>query len=223
MTDTTGLPKKKDVNILITAIAGPYAYADDAPYIRTLLKDYGINDANSGGFTPLMAAALGKPKIARMLVGEGALVDKRNSTDDYTALMYAARNGQADTVLSLIGSGADVNAANIHGETPLMLAASRGNVDIVRALIDGGADIGRKNLKGETALMCTERFQRVMPKSSAHFPETIGLLSAAKRQAEADIEKRRAAEAARRLENLKQLKARQPQKSLLKMPGPRKP
>ncbi|MCF8330897.1 MAG: ankyrin repeat domain-containing protein [Bacteroidales bacterium] len=59
---------------------------------------------------------------------------------DY-ALMDAAWNGNADSVIYLIKSGADVNVKNDYSqETPLIYAAQQGHLDVVKILLHNGAD-----------------------------------------------------------------------------------
>jgi len=53
----------------------------------------------------------------------------------------AVTRGDVETVRQLLGSGADVNARDRHGQTALMLAAHRGYREIVETLVEGGADL----------------------------------------------------------------------------------
>lgn len=70
-----------------------------------------------------------------------------------TALMAAARQGDADLVRGLLALDADVNAADRRGRTPLTYAAWSGDEETVRVLLDRGADIDRQSENGWTALM----------------------------------------------------------------------
>jgi len=71
-----------------------------------------------------------------------------------TALLNnAVKKNEVQTVQSLIGQGADVNAKNEHGWPPLALAASDGNVEVVRLLIQAGAAVdATEGENGGTAL-----------------------------------------------------------------------
>lgn len=53
----------------------------------------------------------------------------------------AVTRGDVETVRQLLGSGADVNARDRHGQTALMLAAHRGYREMVETLVEGGADL----------------------------------------------------------------------------------
>lgn len=73
------------------------------------------------------------------------------SEEDFTRislLMYAAKRGDVELVVTLLAAGADVNAASWEGWSTgearwsaLAFAASGGNADVVRALINAGADV----------------------------------------------------------------------------------
>ena len=56
------------------------------------------------------------------VLAAGADVNIKNN-ENYTALMYGAKEGNVNIVKMMIGSGADVNTTNIHGSTPLTIAA----------------------------------------------------------------------------------------------------
>jgi hypothetical protein len=106
-------------------------------------------------FEDLHRAALqGRTSIVEELVSSGLNV---NGADSYgrTALMFAAFNGQIETVTKLIELGADVNARGkgaFEWQTPLVSAAMKGHTEVVVKLIEKGADVGAKDKYGETAL-----------------------------------------------------------------------
>lgn len=79
-------------------------------------------------------------------------IDKRNDCGE-TALITAAREGDTEKVLALIGKGANVNARNWQGHTPLLLAVERGCTRMALILIANGADINDKDYYGHTHLM----------------------------------------------------------------------
>lgn len=64
----------------------------------------------------------------------------------------AIASGQAETVRSYLGRGANPNARDGSGATALLLAASRGRQDICEILIDHGADTSASDNAGRTVL-----------------------------------------------------------------------
>jgi ankyrin repeat protein len=70
-----------------------------------------------------------------------------------TALLYAARNGCADCVASLVGAGADVNVPTPEGVTPLMIALDNDHNDVAALLLDRGANPHVADWWGRTALL----------------------------------------------------------------------
>lgn len=81
-----------------------------------------------------------------------------NARDQHgqTALMNAARDGQASIVRLLVARGADLNHHAKYGLTALMLAVIRGHTEVVRVLVEAGADLtpaatGTPGFHGKTA------------------------------------------------------------------------
>jgi uncharacterized protein len=82
--------------------------------------------------------------------------------DGTTALHWAVRSDDVDTVDLLIRAGANVKAANREGVTPMQLAAVNGNAAIIEKLIKAGADVNASLSKfGDTALMLAARTGRM--------------------------------------------------------------
>jgi ankyrin repeat protein len=53
----------------------------------------------------------------------------------------ATRSGNLDTVVSLLQSGANVNALDRYNQTALMHAAHRGDLPLVKLLVENGAEL----------------------------------------------------------------------------------
>ncbi len=123
-----------------------------------------VNGKNDSGQTPLHWACSGKNiEWAKYLLERGA---DANIGDNYgnVPLRYlvkdAARYEQGfDDVVAkdtmkmidlLIENGANVDAKDIHGETPLYVAALYGGIDVFKYLIEHGADINIKNNDGKS-------------------------------------------------------------------------
>ena len=57
-----------------------------------------------------------------------------------TALLYAARDGQADAAMALLDGGANIDQVSGDGSSPLLAAAMNGHFDLVLRLLERGAD-----------------------------------------------------------------------------------
>jgi ankyrin repeat protein len=112
------------------------------------------------GETPLMASArAGRVDAVRLLLAKGADVNKVDTLQEQTALMWAAAEGHTAVVNALLEAGAKPNLqAHLTtitdrrhadhptgGFTALMWAARNGHDETVRALVKGGADLNLKN------------------------------------------------------------------------------
>ena len=64
---------------------------------------------------------------------------------DRTPLHYAANNGHAAVLATLIAARANVNAQDFYNLTPLHLAADNGHAAVVPALVAAGADVNAKD------------------------------------------------------------------------------
>lgn len=108
----------------------------------------------------LDAARRNDPTAALQLIKKGANV-RATTSDNTTALHWAAHHGQLELVKRLIKARADVNARNDYGSTPLQEAAVRGDADIIAALLKAGAGANTANDEGETVLMTVARTGRM--------------------------------------------------------------
>lgn len=72
----------------------------------------------------------------------------------FTPLHFAAQERAADVARVLLDHGADVDRANVHGNTPLFTAVfnSRGDGSVIGLLRAHGADPLRENDSGRTPL-----------------------------------------------------------------------
>jgi len=88
------------------------------------------------------AAKRGDLEMVQQLLGTRIMLNAINDVDDtgFTAVMYAAKVGDATILKLLIDNGAEVNSQNIAGATALMLASKYGHLGTVKALVAAGAD-----------------------------------------------------------------------------------
>ncbi|MDR0734236.1 MAG: ankyrin repeat domain-containing protein, partial [Elusimicrobiota bacterium] len=77
----------------------------------------------------------------------------RRDEDNLTPALYAARNGDAQSMTFLGKAGADLNAKDDSGKTPLIIAVDAGDRPLVRGLLALKANITEKDNAGRTALM----------------------------------------------------------------------
>lgn len=121
-------------------------------YIQKNPNEVSIFDyARSGDLQSLNAALSQNPSL------DINLKDHKG----YSALMYAAYNGHADLVVSLIAQGADIESTDKGGSTILMGVAFKGHADIAKILIEAGADIHTTNFVGMNALQFSQMFGRM--------------------------------------------------------------
>jgi ankyrin repeat protein len=119
---------------------------------RLLASGIDVNEANSRGLTPLMAAsAEGCVNVAKALVGNGADLSQRDNKGR-TALTHAVLSGALPVIKLLLSNGVDVNQRNPDGGTALMDATLAGQMESVKFLLANGADVNSVNKGGFTAL-----------------------------------------------------------------------
>jgi hypothetical protein len=87
------------------------------------------------------------------LLACGWLIGDAAASGPQRSLAAAAAAGDLGQVLSLLRSGAPLNARDAQGQTALLRAASAGHLDVVRVLIDAKADIDAADRNGLSPLV----------------------------------------------------------------------
>lgn len=119
---------------------------------RLLEQGAGVDEADTRGQTPLMAAAmLGEIPILKLLLSKGASVTRKDELGD-TALIWAAIGGKSKAATALLAAGADPNAEDRNGSTALIRATGGGFAECALALIRGAADVDHVMSSTQTAL-----------------------------------------------------------------------
>jgi len=123
--------------------------------VAKLFLDAGM-DPNSRykGTTPMLCeiSLRGNLEMLNLFLKRGANVNLIMSDTGYSPLHFAAGEGHAKIVQTLIAHGADVNAKGHEGVTPLMCASTFGRAEAVRILLASGADVHQRARGGVTAL-----------------------------------------------------------------------
>lgn len=70
----------------------------------------------------------------------------------YTALHFAAFNGDVALIKLLLSKNAILDAENFDGNTPLVMAVKGRQLDAIRTLVEGGASINKATSLGSTAI-----------------------------------------------------------------------
>ncbi len=127
--------------------------------IIELLIDYGanINLQNNHGNTALMICChIGSDSHAdavALLIDNGANINLRNG-DGFNALTWTTNTSTNSAYIAriLLENGIDINAQDIHGNTPLMIECKQfyPNYDMIKTLMMYDPDMDLKNNSGET-------------------------------------------------------------------------
>lgn len=97
-------------------------------------------DFYTQSYDPLLWSLLLTPYLAHRLIR--VLFRYRPPRPPATSpLDQEVPEGQMETIKRLIAQGKDINARNIHGQTPLHLVAANGNSDLIQLLLDNGAGV----------------------------------------------------------------------------------
>ncbi|XP_059187922.1 ankyrin repeat and protein kinase domain-containing protein 1 [Centropristis striata] len=113
-----------------------------------------VNCTTARGYTPLIIAVLHRlHDIISLLLEHGAAATQGDE-DQWTALHFAAQNGDDRTVRLLLDKGAEADAREKAGWTPLHLACQNGHETVVRLLLSRLSEeaLGEREAQGRTAL-----------------------------------------------------------------------
>ncbi|ETS82540.1 hypothetical protein PFICI_04416 [Pestalotiopsis fici W106-1] len=151
---TIGVPEHEEETALLFALSRGRREQDK---VVSLFLDRGANanynDSKTKTTLLLLAIRHNRFGCTNLLLERGADVDyeERNG---FTALLYAARWGDAQIAETLLSHGANIEHQDTNGFTALVLSATKGHLAVVRLLLDRGANIGHQTIKlGVTALI----------------------------------------------------------------------
>ena len=101
--------------------------------IVTLLidKKVPVNTKANTGRTALMYASSGPfPQTVQLLIDHKAEIDAVDNVEHFTALMFAASEGQLEVVKILLKAGADANLKDVDGDNAESFARQNGHVAV---------------------------------------------------------------------------------------------
>ena len=80
-------------------------------------------------------------------------VEKKEGTHLDNQFITAAAKGDTETVVELLGKGANIDATDNQGNTAVMAATQKNNVNMVKTLIEHGTDINIRNHNLDNVLL----------------------------------------------------------------------
>ncbi|XP_068187337.1 receptor-interacting serine/threonine-protein kinase 4 [Antennarius striatus] len=158
--DTAKLMKilqPQDVDLLLeggdSLLHHAVAFANEEAVKFLLLNNANPNHANAHGSTPLHLATEKHLKLlAELLLGRRGTNVNAKDEDQYTALHWAAQNGDDAITRLLLDRGAGINEIDGQGRTPAHVACQHGQENVIRVLLSRGADVQIKGKEDWMAL-----------------------------------------------------------------------
>uniref|UniRef100_A0A671YU30 Euchromatic histone-lysine N-methyltransferase 1a n=1 Tax=Sparus aurata TaxID=8175 RepID=A0A671YU30_SPAAU len=134
-------------------LAAKLGHYDIVHHLLSKASKY-INCQDDGGWTPITWATEYKHKeLVHLLLSRGADVNIRDKEEN-VCLHWAALSGCDDIAQALLEARCDLNAVNVHGDTPLHVAARENHLECVMLFLSRGADVNQRNREGEVVSDC---------------------------------------------------------------------
>ncbi len=130
--------------------------SDENETSKLISEGYDVNRTDLNGFTPLMVAVTKKNSaIIRKLIKAGADIDKLDTKNNTSPLLYAFHFDNLKAVEILVNSGADVSIKDYYGKNALMYACvslDDSEISLLKKIIRK-KDINSKDSGNSTPLM----------------------------------------------------------------------
>jgi ankyrin repeat protein/cytochrome c5 len=160
------------------------------PAVVKALLDHGatvnVKDTWKGQTALMWAAAETHPAVVKLLTEHGADVNARSIAWDFkdtkgtngnanvyypkgglTPLLFAVRQGDLESVKTLVNAGADVNATDPVKISPLVVAINNAQYNIAGFLLEKGADPNIADSTGKTALYAAVHMHAMKPRADS--------------------------------------------------------
>jgi len=127
--------------------------------VRALLAakaDPNAKEKNGGQNALMWALSQRHAAVAEELIRGGADVNA-GSKSDFTPMMFAAQQGDVDSIRILLKAGAKLNGFEAGTVTPLIIASAMNHVAAVDLLLDNGADPNTVDWRSYSALLLVVR------------------------------------------------------------------
>lgn len=153
-------PLLKQLNKELVVIVYCY-HGNSSRDMSVLFSDFGFVHCYSldGGYEEWQKHQTNKSRLPEIIINwmqESGFDENDLESRGYngeTPLMYAAREGKTDFVVSLIDRGAELEARNLDGNTAVWLACFSGNQNTLEVLLEEGASVDVQNEHGATPLI----------------------------------------------------------------------
>jgi ankyrin repeat protein len=152
-----------------------------------------VNCSNREGITPLHVASLfNSLTLAKVFIAKGGKINAKTKTQQWTPLHLGCQRNSIHVIDLLLTRGADVDAADIRGNSPLHYASLNGFLAAADILLTvGHATCNVVNLKGNTPLHAIAGRGRGSAPGRLEMQEAVGILRLfLEKGADPDIENR---------------------------------
>src|SRR5215470_19876218 len=118
--------------------------------------DPNAKEKNGGQNALMWALSQKQSAVADALIRAGADANA-GSKNDFTPMMFAAQQGDVDSIRILLRAGAKLNGFEAGTVTPLIIAAAMNHVEAVDLLLNSGADANTVDWRSYSALLLVVR------------------------------------------------------------------